>query len=86
MAAASSDGYAVAECASLTATPNLQLQPVGRIEGTFLVEDKPASGHQISLGGAHKDKMDYVGFRKTTDATGHFVFPWVPPGKARVLF
>jgi hypothetical protein len=86
IAAASADGCAVAERASLTATPTLQLQPVGRIEGTFLVDDKPAAGRQISLGGTLNDMMNYVGFTNTTDAAGHFVFPWVPPGEASVLF
>jgi hypothetical protein len=86
VAAASADGYAVAERASLTATRTLQLQPVGRIEGTFLVDNKPAAGGQISLVRADTNQMNYDGFSSTTDAAGHFVFPWVPPGKVSVLF
>ena len=86
VAAASADGCAVAERASLSATPTLQLQPFGRIEGTFLVDDKPAAGHRISLATANDNKIGFSGFANTTDAAGHFVFPLVPPGKVSVLF
>ena len=86
VAGASADGYAVTERASLTATPTLQLQPVGRNEGTFLVDDKPAAGRRISLERANDNKIGYSGYANTTDAAGHFVFPWVPPGEVSVLF
>jgi hypothetical protein len=62
----------------------VQLQPWGRIEGTYTRSGKPAASEAIELQFAKTDystyALDYETFRIETDAQGHFVFPKVAPG------
>jgi uncharacterized GH25 family protein len=75
-------GFAQAKPADLRTQPTLQLQPWGRIEGTFAAGSR-AAGRLLNLisAGPGTVQLDPTAFRQTTDASGHFSFGQVPPGE-----
>ncbi len=78
------DCYAYATVPALTATPRLQARPYGRVEGRFLVGNRPLANRSIHLGGHIQDtstafKPLFSGWNTTTDAEGRFVFDKVVP-------
>ncbi len=86
--AASSAGYAQVPVATLRADPHLQLQPWGRIEGTFASGSR-ASGRALCVDagwfGPSMIRFDSRAFQARTDAQGRFAFPQVPPGRWKLV-
>ena len=82
-------GYAEATPAALAANPVLQLQAWGRLEGSYLSGGQPAPDRDLILQFSKAEDntiaFDFMTFKVTTDAQGHFVFPQVPPGKCTVV-
>jgi RNA polymerase sigma factor (sigma-70 family) len=83
--AANEEGYAEASPALLAANPTLQLQPWGRLEGSYLSAGQGAAGRMLlfQYGGGSFDTVssDFMAYQVKTDDAGHFVFQQVPPGK-----
>jgi RNA polymerase sigma factor (sigma-70 family) len=82
--AASPDGYAASTPAALATASTMQLQPWGRIEGTFVRGGKPVAGRRVTIAREDPDLLTILQFAVETDAAGHFVFPQVPPGEFRL--
>ncbi len=92
--AASPDGYGEATPAGLATSPVMQLQPWGRIEGTYLSDGKPAVGRVLTFATVtytgstnyrYATQNRFSTQRLETDASGHFVFAKVPPGQITLL-
>jgi len=83
--AASAEGYAEVPAAALAAEPTLQLQPWGRLEGTFLSNGQGAADRavlfQYGAGDFDAVSSDFQAYQTKTDSAGHFVFAQVPPGR-----
>ena len=85
--AINSRGFAAAVPAALSREPVLQLQPFGRVEGQWLVENQPAAGREVTLGMASPDGGGYVlDCSTTTDNEGRFAIPQVPAGKYQLMW
>jgi hypothetical protein len=87
--AAHPGGYAEASPAALAANPILNLQPWGRLEGTFLSGGQPSADRELMLQFPQENfnsiSFDFLTFRAKTDAQGHFIFAKVPAGKYQVI-
>jgi RNA polymerase sigma factor (sigma-70 family) len=88
--AANPSGYAETTLAALAENPVLVLQPWGRLEGTYLSSGQPATNRDLLLQFTDHDEavgvsFDFMSFKVTTDAEGHFVFPQSPPGKLKLI-
>ncbi len=85
---ASSRGYASRPAQSLAADPTIQLQPWGRLEGTYLVEGQPVVGRDLVIqsieGDLKRFEQGMDSYRARTDTEGHFVFPQLPVGRHRL--
>jgi len=81
--AASTDGYAEATPAELTANPILRLQPWGRLDAMIFSGGKPASGREytLKLMGGSRETIDFQFLHLPTDAQGKLVIEKLPPGK-----
>ncbi|MGI8602477.1 MAG: M56 family metallopeptidase [Verrucomicrobiales bacterium] len=69
-------------------SPEVTLQPWGRIEGRVLWQDKPGANEDVSLT-VHRDAYGYPGviaqYEKTkTDGNGQFTFDKVLPGQVQL--
>jgi beta-lactamase regulating signal transducer with metallopeptidase domain len=69
-------------------TPEITLQPWGRIEGRVLWKDKPGANEPLSLI-VHRDEYGYPGViasyaKAQSDADGRFVFDQVLPGRVQI--
>jgi protocatechuate 3,4-dioxygenase beta subunit len=85
--AINSQGFAEASFAALSREPILQLQPLGRLEGQWLVRNQPAPGRGLVLGVASIDGAGYtLDCSATTDSEGRFTFAQVPAGKYRLTW
>jgi RNA polymerase sigma factor (sigma-70 family) len=83
--AANAEGYAEGTPAALASSPTLQLQPWGRLEGTFLSNGQGAAGRtllfQYGAGDFNTVSSEFDAYQVKTDGAGRFAFPQVPPGK-----
>lgn len=84
-------GIAVATVAMLTASPDLVIEPWGRVDGTARLGSKPLSKSQVVLWYQPTEEtvaaaVDYNGVPQIamSDESGHFVFNQVPPRLADV--
>ena len=73
------DCFAYANAKALAESPRLQARPYARIEGRFLVGDRPRANRPIELSGHLQDASTsfiniFYGQAATTDADGRFVF------------
>ena len=78
------DCFAYASTKTLADSPRLQARPFGRIEGRFLVGDRPLANRPIDLSGSiQDDSTSFISFfqgqKATTDADGRFAFDKVIP-------
>ena len=83
--AANRQGYAQVTPAELAANPVIQLDPWGRVEGTFVINGKPCSNRIVSIGfgqggGLETISCDWDAFESRTDDQGRFTIPMAPPG------
>jgi RNA polymerase sigma factor (sigma-70 family) len=80
--AAHPTGFAEASRMALMAEPVIQLEPWGRLEGTYLSGGEPAPDRELVLQHGRRDQdrlmTDNEAFRVTTDRDGRFVFPQAP--------
>jgi len=86
LAAASDAGFALVQKSDFTNNPTLTLNPWGRIEGSFLKNGHPTGGQEIFFfaGDPSAQRSLWSQQPVSTDQTGHFVFPFVPPGTIRL--
>jgi len=86
---ASPEGYGEASVADLGKNPTLQMQPWGRIEGTYLSGGQPVAGRELMLGFDGDERrgvgFDFMAFKVTTDSEGKFNFPRVPWGRLQLI-
>jgi len=78
------DCFAYANTKALAGSPRLQARPFGRVEGRFMVGDRPLANRPIDLSGhIQDDSTSSVVFlfeqKATTDAEGRFTFDKVVP-------
>jgi len=82
-------GFGMTTPAALATSPVIQLQPWGRLEGTFLSGSDAAPGRSVLFEFEHGNylsiSMDFSSYQTKTDNQGGFVFPQVPPGKHSVV-
>jgi RNA polymerase sigma factor (sigma-70 family) len=82
---ASPSGYAQATPSELAANPVIQLEPWGRVEGTFMINGKLCPNRTVSIGFGQSGDLetiscDWDAFKASTDAQGRFTIPMAPPG------
>lgn len=86
---AHAEGFADVAQADLTVDPVVRLQPWGRLEGTCVAAGKPVAGRKLLFAYGRESRQDvgcnFTAYGITTDESGHFVFPQVPPGKHRLM-
>lgn len=84
----SDEGYGLATAEDLEANEEVLIHPWSRVDGTFLVGERPAGQQQLQLSMFSEWYSDAPGFRftdnATTDADGRFVFDRVPAGLGEV--
>jgi hypothetical protein len=73
----------------LAANPVLQLEPWGRIEGTFTINGRPCPNRTVSIdfgkgGGLDTISCDGSAFQTSTDNQGRFKIPLAPPGNHEI--
>jgi peroxiredoxin/uncharacterized GH25 family protein len=82
------DGYAMRTDAELARTPDVKLEPWGRVEGTIRIGPRPGAGESVRLSVIEERPGDqpqpYFEYRTTADEQGRFVFERVRPGKVQV--
>jgi RNA polymerase sigma factor (sigma-70 family) len=83
---ANDDGFAQATWQQLADVSDLILRPWARIEGVLKAGDIPQPREQIELWrvAEHGDPWEqwvHIQGNTMTDATGHYIFPRVPPGE-----
>ncbi len=81
-------GYAERTSEQLAASPDITLEPWGRVEGTLRIAGKPGARLPVSLSWEglrrkSKLKLDYDA-ETWTDAKGRFVFPHARPGTSKI--
>jgi len=81
-------GYAERTSEQLAASPDITLEPWGRVEGTLRIAGEPGTHLPVSLsweGAQKEDKLnvDYDA-EVLTDAEGGFVFPHARPGASEI--
>jgi RNA polymerase sigma factor (sigma-70 family) len=83
------EGYAEGTVDGLRKARAVRLQPWARIEGSWQEGGQPVVKGELSLQLPSASKrnfsLDATSFKVTTDATGRFVFPQVPPGLLNVF-
>ena len=84
------DGYAYESLEQLKSSPQVRLQPWGRIEGTLLIGQHPGTNESVVLEsgnifyGNSELMFDLQDFQAQTDEHGRFVMTFVPPGERRI--
>ena len=82
---ANPQGFADAAPVALCANPTLQLQPWGRVEGTYLSGGQPAPGRIVLLQYGSDDLSTLSSdVTAQTDAQGQFIIPQAPPGSHKL--
>ena len=83
------EGFAEVTPAALAFDPIVQLEPWGRLEGTYLVGGQPATNRDLlfQYGQTHSEAISasFEAYRVKTDQAGRFVFNQVPPGKHKIV-
>jgi len=87
------DGYAEFPVEDLDSDKPITLSPYGRVEGTLLVDGRPAADEAINVtivlyryaDGRRNFAPLSLWLQETTDAEGRFVFEKVPPGERKVV-
>lgn len=86
---AHSSGFAEITPAALAASPKVQLQSWGRVEGTLLSGGKAAVNGIIRFNLGNGDwntvRADFTAYQTQSDAEGGFVFAQVPPGRHKLM-
>jgi RNA polymerase sigma factor (sigma-70 family) len=86
---AHSSGFAEMTPDALAASPKVQLQSWGRIEGTLLSGGKAAANGIIRFNLGNGDwntvRTDFTAYQTQSDAEGGFVFAQVPPGRHKLM-
>jgi hypothetical protein len=86
---AHSSGFAETTPDALAASPKVQLQSWGRIEGTLLSGGKAAANGVIRFNLGNGDwntvRADFTAYQTQSDAEGGFVFAQVPPGRHKLM-
>jgi RNA polymerase sigma factor (sigma-70 family) len=77
-------GFAEAAPAALAASPVLQLQSWGRLEGTYLAGGRPAEGRTVLLQYGSDDSTLSSSLTAETDAQGRFTISQAPPGRHKL--
>jgi hypothetical protein len=82
-------GYADVTAEQLTTDSNIVIEPLGRVEGEFLIGSKPGAGEEIAVDyGKYPEpnfpQVFYVCVT-VTDTNGYFVLDKLPPGKTHVI-
>jgi peroxiredoxin len=75
------NGFLETSLARLQESPEVRLEPWGRLEGTLVENGKPKADQRLEL--LFKRRPDYylsVSYYISTDKNGYFVFDKVPPG------
>jgi peroxiredoxin len=93
MLVADDAGFADMRVEDLKSSPEIRLQPWGRVEGTLKIGTQAGSNETIRLAGAFAPYAYYprplpsfnVSAETTTDASGRFVFPRAPPGDIKLF-
>jgi protocatechuate 3,4-dioxygenase beta subunit/peroxiredoxin len=82
-------GYAEANADQLAKSPNIVLQPWGRIEGTMMIGSKPGVKQSVMVApknnGPNSVNYDFETYKAETDEQGHFTFTYVPPGARQLV-
>jgi RNA polymerase sigma factor (sigma-70 family) len=81
-------GYGEATPETLAREPMIQLQPWGRVEGTYRINGQPVPGRALNVDlakGSHNTVRCGASFEVQTDSQGRFVFPMVPPGRLKLM-
>lgn len=78
------EGYAITTSTELAESPEVQARPFARIEGRYLIGDRPGPGVQITLRGHLQNSSTslisiHSTHEATTDADGRFTFERVIP-------
>lgn len=83
------EGFADTTPQQLTGQTTWQLQPWGRIEGSWISGGQPAAGRVLTLlaAEAYRDSLTFEasGFTAETDSEGRFHLDRVPPGARQLL-
>lgn len=86
-------GFAEVRVEDLKSSPEVRLQPWGRVEGTLRIGTRLGSNETVRMTGAFAPYAYYprplppfaISVETKTDATGHFVFPRVPPTDVKIF-
>jgi uncharacterized GH25 family protein len=83
-------GFAYIPSEELRSSPQIQLQPWGRIEGTLHIGSRLGTNELVILEsgnplfGEAQINFDQEAFQARTDSSGRFVLTFVPPGERRI--
>jgi peroxiredoxin len=86
-------GFAEVRVEDLKSSPEVRLQPWGRVEGSLKIGTQPGANETVRLAGAFAPYAYYprplppysISAQTTTDAAGRFVFQRVPPVDVKIF-
>lgn len=86
-------GFAEVPVEDLKSSPEVRLQPWGRLEGTLKIGTESAANETVRMAGAFAPYSYYprplppfaISAETTTDSAGRFVFPRVPPVDVKIF-
>jgi len=88
--AVNDEGFVYAPLEKLRSSPQIQLEPWGRIEGTLHIGSSLGTNEVVvmesgnPLFGEAQVNFDQEAFQARTDGSGKFVLTFVPPGERRI--
>jgi thiol-disulfide isomerase/thioredoxin len=86
-------GFANVRVDDLKSSPGIRLQPWAKVEGTLKIGAQLAANETVRMADAFAPFAYYprpmppfaISAEVTTDSSGHFVFPRVPPGDVKIF-